>query len=245
MDNLILTEIKNNVLTITLNRFDKKNALNSTMYQTLCKLLKEANSNDDIHCLLIQGNEQCFCAGNDLQDFIKHANDDELAAFAFVKAIASFTKPIVAAVAGPAVGIGTTLLLHCDMIISANNAIFKLPFTQLGLCPEAASSVLLPLKVGHNKAFELLVLGQKFTAQEAFDYGITNTVCKPEELLVIANQAAEKIASLPADATQTSRALIKAATLPQVLTAIENEGIEFSRLVKTNTCKSILASFFQ
>ncbi|MEW6989112.1 enoyl-CoA hydratase-related protein [Colwelliaceae bacterium 6441] len=244
MDNLILSSIENNVLTITLNRFHKKNALNTVMYQTLCNELQQAKSNDDVHCVLIQGNEQCFCAGNDLADFIEHANDEELAAFSFVKAIASFNKPLVAAVAGPAVGIGTTMLLHCDMVVTTSDAKYKLPFSQLGLCPEAASSTLLPLRVGHNKAFELLVLGKLFSGQQAVEYGIANLSCEPEQLLTMAKEIATNIALLPADATQTSRALIKKATQSQVLEAIENEAVEFARLVKTDTCKNILASFF-
>jgi enoyl-CoA hydratase/carnithine racemase len=215
------------------------------MYQSLCEAFKKAQDDTSIHCVLIQGNEHCFCAGNDLADFIEHANDDELAAFAFVKTLANFTKPIIAAVAGPAVGIGTTMLLHCDMVITTENSIFKLPFTQLGLCPEAASSVLLPLRIGHNKAFELLVLGQSFSGQQALDYGIANTCCSPEELLPLAEKTANKIAALPADATQTSRALIKQATQQHVLMAIENEAKEFARLVKTETCNKILASFFK
>ncbi|WP_206486470.1 enoyl-CoA hydratase-related protein [Thalassotalea sp. G2M2-11] len=244
MDNLILSDLQNNVLTITINRFDKKNALNTTMYQQLCQLFQQAQTNDDIHCVLIKGNEQCFCAGNDLDDFIKHAYDDELAAFAFVQALANFTKPIVAAVAGPAVGIGTTMLLHCDYVLTTPNAKFKLPFTQLGLCPEAASSVLLPLRVGHNRAFELLVLGTLFSGQQAAQYGIANYCCEPEELLSLAEKHAQTIAALPADATQTSRALIKKATAQQVNDALEAEKVEFSRLVKTQTCQDILASFF-
>ena len=245
MDNLILSEIENNVLTITMNRFDKKNALNTIMYQKLCDAFKLAKSDSSIHCVLIQGNEHCFCAGNDLADFLEHANDEEeLAAFSFVKTLANFTKPIVAAVAGPAVGIGTTMLLHCDMVITTEDAKFKLPFSQLGLCPEAASSVLLPLRVGHNKAFELLVLGQLFTGQQALNYGIANSSSDAEHLLSTAKQTAESIASLPADATQTSRKLMKQATQAQVLHAIETEGAEFARLVKTDTCKKILASFF-
>lgn len=245
MDNLILSELQNNVLTITLNRFNKKNALNKDMYLTLSQQLEQAKSNSDVHCVLIQGNEQCFCAGNDLADFLEHANDDELAAFIFVKSLANFTKPIVAAVAGPAVGIGTTMLLHCDVVITANNAKYKLPFTQLGLCPEAASSLLLPLRVGHNKAFELLVLGNTFSGQDALEYGLANTLCKPESLLSTAAEAAKKIANLPSDATQTSRALIKQATHAQVLSTIEDEVVEFTRLVKTDTCKNILTSFFK
>ena len=245
MDNLILSEIKNNVLTLTLNRFDKKNALNTLMYQTLCQALNDANNNANIHCVLLKGNEHCFCAGNDLADFIEHANDDELAAFDFVKVLAKFTKPIVAAVAGPAVGIGTTMLLHCDMVFTTPNAKLKLPFTQLGLCPEAASSTLLSLKLGHSKAFELLVLGETFSGQQAVEFGIANASTDAENLLILAEKTANKIASLPADATQTSRRLIKQATQVQMLAAIEAEANEFSRLVKTDTCKNILASFFK
>lgn len=244
MDNLILSDLQNNVLTITINRFDKKNALNTVMYQTLCQLLKQASQQADVHCVVIQGNEQCFCAGNDLADFIKHANDEELAAFAFVKALANFDKPLIAAVAGPAVGIGTTLLLHCDMVFATAEAKLKLPFSQLGLCPEAASSAILPLKLGHNKAFELLVLGDTFSGQKAHELSLVNHLCKAEELLLHAQQTAIKIAKLPADATQTSRKLMKQAIQVQVLTAIEEEAKEFSRLVKTKTCQNILASFF-
>lgn len=245
MDNLILSDLQNNVLTITLNRFDKKNALNSAMYNELCRLLQFAQDNNEVHCLLIQGNEQCFCAGNDLADFLEHANDEELAAFSFVKALAKFSKPIVVAVAGPAVGIGTTMLFHCDMVFTTANAKLKLPFSQLGLSPEAASSVLLPLKIGHNKAFELLVLGSMFSGEKAVEYGIANTCCEPSQLLSTAKEQALCIAALPADATQTSRKLLKQATQKRVDEALENEAREFSRLVKTQTCKDILTSFFQ
>ncbi|WP_286234654.1 enoyl-CoA hydratase-related protein [Thalassotalea sediminis] len=244
MDNLILSNLQNNVLSVTLNRFDKKNALNSEMYLTLCKILSAASDNPNVHSVLIQGNDACFCAGNDLADFIKHANDEELAAFQFVKALAHFDKPLIAAVAGPAVGIGTTMLLHCDYIVATTDAKLKLPFSQLGLCPEAASSVLLPLRVGHNKAFELLVLGETFNGQQAHELGLINKVVDTNLLLPTALTVAETIAKLPADATQTSRRLIKQATQAQVLQAIEQEAVEFSRLVKTPDCQHILKSFF-
>jgi len=245
MDNLILCEQQNNVLIITINRFDKKNALNSAMYHQLSELFISAQDNNDIHCLLIQGNEQCFCAGNDLQDFLQQSSTEELAAFRFIKVLTAFNKPIVAAVAGPAVGIGTTLLLHCDMVFSTTNAKFKLPFTQLGLCPEAASSLLLPLKMGHNKAFELLVLGNTFSGQQALEYGIINQCCAANELLSIALQTAEKIAKLPTDAVQTSRRLMKQATQAQVEQTMASEVQDFTRLVGTDTCKNILGSFFK
>jgi enoyl-CoA hydratase/carnithine racemase len=245
MDNLILTEQQNNVLIITLNRIDKKNALNTSMYQQLSALFLQANDDNTVHCVVIQGDNQCFCAGNDLQDFIASSQSENLAAFDFIKILAEFQKPLIAAVAGPAVGIGTTLLLHCDMVFTTDTAKFKLPFTQLGLCPEAASSLLLPLRLGHNKAFELLVLGNMFNGQQALEFGIANQLCASEELLATAKQAALTIAQLPQDAVLTSRRLIKQATHAQVLNTMNAEAKEFSSLVKTDTCKNILASFFK
>jgi enoyl-CoA hydratase/carnithine racemase len=245
MDNLILTEQQNNVLTITLNRFDKKNALNTIMYQRLSELFLQANDDKNIHCVVIQGNDQCFCAGNDLQDFIASSESENLAAFDFIKILAEFQKPLIAAVAGPAVGIGTTLLLHCDMVFTTEKAKFKLPFTQLGLCPEAASSLLLSLRLGHNKAFELLVLGNTFNGQQAIDFGIANQLCDSNDLLTTAQQTALSIAKLPQDAVLTSRRLIKQASHSQVINTMNVEAQEFTRLVKTDTCKNILASFFK
>lgn len=244
MTDLIITKENNGVFTITLNRFDKKNALNTHMYQQLCQYFEYAKHNKNIHCLLIQGNEHCFCAGNDLQDFIESSQDESLAALDFVKILSEFTKPIVAAVAGAAVGIGTTLLLHCDMVIAANNAKFKLPFTQLGLCPEAGSSYLLTRLVGQARAFELMVLGNTFSAEQALHYGIVNQVCLPNELLSLGDKVANNIASLPNDAVITSRKLIRQASQSQLAEIIEAEGNEFSRLVTTPECKDILGKFF-
>jgi len=244
MNNLILTSENQGVFTITLNRLDKKNALNSYMYQQLFQLFIYAQENDSIHCLLLRGDESCFCAGNDLQDFMQCSQneDEDLAALEFVNVLSHFTKPLVAAVAGAAVGIGTTLLLHCDMVIAANNSKFKLPFTQLGLCPEAGSSLLLPLRIGQNRAFELLVLGESFDAEQAYTYGLANQVCQPSELLAIANKVALKIAQLPVDAVMTSRRLIRQANQTLLTQVINNEGQEFSRLVNTSDCKNILSS---
>ena len=245
MDNLIISNEHNGVLLISINRLDKKNALNNDMYIELCRLFTLANERDDIRCVLIQGDEKCFCAGNDLHDFIKCSESGDLAAFDLIKALAALEKPLVAAVAGPAVGIGTTLLLHCDMVYAANNAKFKLPFAQLGLCPEAGSSLLLPLRIGHNRAFELLVLGKMFTAEQALDYGLINEICAEDTLLSTALNTAQSIAKLPLDALLTSRKLMKANTqalLPQVMA---KEAEQFKRLVNTQECKSILASFFK
>jgi len=226
MTDFIITKENNRVLTIILNRFDKKNALNTLMYQQLCQHFEYAKNN------------------NDLQDFIVSSQNDSLAALDFVKVLNEFNKPIIAAVAGAAVGIGTTLLLHCDMVIAADNAKFKLPFTQLGLCPEAGSSFLLTRLIGQNRAFELMVLGNTFTAEQAKEYGIANQVCTPDQLLLIANKIAKSIAQLPSDAVMTSRKLIRHASQSQLTQVIENEGNEFSRLVNTPECKAILGKFF-
>lgn len=245
MQKLIISEQIQGVLTITLNRFDKKNALNNAMYETLSSLFTSANSDPSVHCILIQGNDTCFCAGNDLQDFIACSEDDELAALKFVSILAAFTKPIIAAVAGAAVGIGTTLLLHCDMVYAATNSKFKLPFTQLGLCPEAGSSLLLTRLVGQNRAFELMVLGSGFNAEQALEYGIANKICQPDELLAMAAKTANAIAKLPLDSVITSRRLIRQATQPLLAQVIKDEGDEFKRLVNTDDCKNILAHFFK
>ncbi|WP_019030225.1 enoyl-CoA hydratase-related protein [Colwellia piezophila] len=245
MSNLILTTEKQGVFTITLNRIDKKNALTNEMYQQLCQHFAFAESTSSIHCLVIQGNENCFCAGNDLHDFMQCSTDDDLAALEFVKVLSEFTKPLVAGVAGVAVGIGTTLLLHCDMVITANNSKFKLPFTQLGLCPEAGSSLLLTQKVGANKAFELMVLGKTFNAEQALSYGIANQICQPDELIALTEEVAQAIANLPVESVMTSRRLIRQGNQLALSQVISDESQEFVRLVNTDECKNILAKFFK
>lgn len=245
MSNLILTTEKQGVFTITLNRIDKKNALTNAMYEQLCQHFSYAEQTDSIHCLVIEGNEDCFCAGNDLHDFMQCSADDELVALKFIKVLSEFTKPLVAGVAGVAVGIGTTLLLHCDMVIAANNSRFKLPFTQLGLCPEAGSSLLLTQKVGANKAFELMVLGTTFNAEQALSYGITNQTCQPNELLALTAEVAQAIANLPVESVMTSRRLIRQGNKLALSQVISAESQAFAHLVNSPECKNILAKFFK
>ena len=245
MSNLILTTEKQGVFTITLNRIEKKNALTNDMYKQLCQYFSYAEQTASIHCLVIQGNAQCFCAGNDLHDFMQCSADDELAALELVNVMSEFTKPFIAGVAGVAVGIGTTLLLHCDMVIAANNSQFKLPFTQLGLCPEAGSSLLLTQKVGQNKAFELMVLGKTFNAEQALSYGITNQTCQPDELLALTSDIAQAIANLPVESVMTSRRLIRQANKLVLKQVISEESQAFEHLVKSEECKNILAKFFK
>lgn len=241
MKKLILTEESKGVFTITLNRADKKNALNISMYKQLIEHFVYASQSEHIRCLLIKGDSQCFTAGN---DFTESVGDDPLA-FKFIEQLSVFDKPLVAAVAGPVVGIGATMLLQCDMIIAATNSKFILPFIQLGLCLEAGSSLLLPLKVGHNKAFELAILGEAFTAEEALLYGIVNKVCEPNEVIEKALSVANSIAKLPADSVQTSKRLMRYSIDKLMQDALKNEKDELTRLLTTDYCQSILNKFAQ
>ncbi|SET78913.1 enoyl-CoA hydratase-related protein [Thalassotalea agarivorans] len=242
MSNLILTEQRQHVLIITLARFDKKNALNNDMYQQLCNAFDHASQSPDIHCVLIQGNEQCFCAGNDLADFM--AQDEDLVAFSFIHTLAQFNKPLVAAVAGAAVGIGTTMLLHCDMVFAAPNAKFKLPFAQLGLAPEAGSSMLLRERLGYNKAFELLVLGNTFSTADALALGIINYQIDESEVLSKALECATAIAKLPHQAVMASRELLRSRP-KHIAEAMDEEAKWFKALLASDDCQAILAQFFK
>lgn len=240
MDNLILSHQKNSVLYIQFNRPDKKNALTNCMYLQLCDLLNMATERNDIHVVALYGTNSCFTGGNDLHDFINCANDEELAAIKFVKVLTKFEKPLVAGVAGPAVGIGTTLLLHCDYVAAAPNTLFKLPFTQLGLCPEAASSLLLPKLVGHAKAFELLVMGESFSESEANSFGLINSVVPSDELIAHIQLKAQQIASLPSKAVLASKQLMKSSNQHQISESANLEFEKFLALLKSDDCQNII-----
>ena len=188
---------------------------------------------------------ECFCAGNDLKEFVEEFETGDLAALGLINILVNFKKPIIAAVAGPAIGIGTTLLLHCDIVIAANNSLFKLPFSQLGLCPEAGSSLLLPQLVGHKKAFELLVLGNSFTAEEALNFRLVNQVCNPNELLSLSHDIAIRISTLPFDSVLASKALLQENNALCLAQVIKSEVSQFKQLLKSEDCQSILAKLIK
>lgn len=242
----ILTSVDNHVLTIQMQRFAQKNALSLEMYSQLTQAFIDADNNDDIKAIVIQGDKDCFCAGNDLNDFLNSGElDDAHPTVRFLKQLNNIKTPTIAAVSGPAVGIGTTMLLHFDMVFATESAVFKLPFCQLGLCPEAGSSLLLGNLAGHVKAFELLVLGDKFDAHQAKEIGIINHIVDANDVLTAARSAANKIAQLPVDAVSASRQLIKGANRHQVEQAITDELTEFSRLLKSEQCQNIIGQFFK
>ncbi len=212
----ILVHIEAGVLTLTFNREAKKNAITAAMYQALADALNEAVSNPAVRVAVIQGSDATFTAGNDLQDFLdntrpigRDGTDDPAPVEQFLHALRDFPKPLIAAVAGPAVGIGTTLLLHCDLVYAADNAAFSLPFVNLGLCPEAGASLLLPQMVGYLRAAEKLLLGEAFYADEALDMGLLNRIVPPGEVRAYAQAQAAKLAAKPLASVLATKALLK------------------------------------
>ncbi|HEY2138178.1 MAG TPA: enoyl-CoA hydratase-related protein, partial [Xanthobacteraceae bacterium] len=191
------------IRTVRMNRPDKKNALNVAMYNALAAALESAAGAADLRCIVIAGARGAFCAGNDLQDFLHAVEDREGLSspqLRFLHALARNEKPLVAAVGGLAVGIGTTMLLHCDHVVAATDAVFSTPFVNLGLAPEAASSLLAPQRMGHARAFSLLAMGRPLDAAAAQTAGIVNTLVAAPEVDAEAHKAALQIASLPAEA---------------------------------------------
>jgi len=237
---------ENGILSIVFDREEKKNAVTAAMYQQLADALKDAETDSAVRAILFSGKPQAFSAGNDLEDFLKNPpNSKEAPVFRFLWEISHASKPIVAAVAGVAIGVGTTMLLHCDLVYAADNAKFSLPFTQLGLCPEAASSLLLPHLVGYQRAAEKLLLGEAFDAAEARDMGIVNRVMTVDQLLPFAQKQAAKLAALPAGSIRVTKQLMKksrvAATEAQMLAEIEH----FAKMLTAPEAKEAFTAFFE
>ncbi|MFG0832593.1 enoyl-CoA hydratase [Aeromonas bivalvium] len=238
----ILVEQQDGLLTLTLNRPHKRNALNTEMYQALTTALRGAAEEQSVHVLLIQGQQTCFTAGNDLADFMGKQSltaDDPI--LQFLHTLADFPKPVIAAVAGPAVGIGTTLLLHCDLVYLADNARLQLPFVELGLVPEFASSLLLPRAVGHLKASELLLLAEAIDAGEALRLGLANRVLAADELLPFAQAQGLTLAAKPPKALQRSKALLKQELKQAVHFVIDTEARAFSLALQGEEAQARIA----
>jgi enoyl-CoA hydratase/carnithine racemase len=234
MSQFITEKIESGVQILCIDRVEKRNAITLDMYQTLADLLQGAEKNNEIRVTLIQGNGGCFSSGNDINEFVKLAQMPEKmeSTMAFLQAIATYKKPLIAAVEGRAVGVGATMLLHCDLVLSSRETRFQFPFVQLGLVPEAASSYLLPKLVGHQKAFELLVLGEAFDAQEAYELSLVNHLCEEGEAYKVALVYAEKMAALPPEAVALSKGLLKFHDQDNVKMTLIREG----RIFKDRLC---------
>ena len=241
----IQTSKEAGVLRITLNRPDKKNSITAAMYQAMADAFKDARGDSAVKVVLISGSAELFTAGNDLSDFMNnppHGADSPV--FQFLENISTCEKPIVAAVGGPAVGVGTTMLLHCDLVYAADNARFSLPFTSLGLVPEAASSYLLPLIAGYHKAAELLLLGEPFGAAKAKETGFVTEVVAADQLLATAEKAAAKLAALPGKSVRTTKALLKGAHAALVARQMQEEGAHFRAMLGEPAAREAFSAFF-
>jgi enoyl-CoA hydratase/carnithine racemase len=232
------------VRTIRMNRPEKKNALTLAMYLEMTRALKEADAADATRCVIIAGAGGTFCAGNDITDFLKAASGGGLdpRAHEFLLALARCRKPLVGAVRGGAIGVGTTMLFHCDHVIAGTDATLSTPFLKLGLIPEAASTLLAPMRMGHSRAFSLLVMGRPLSAAEAREAGIVNTVVEPDAVEATALKAAREIAALPPTTVAVTRGLMRG-YLDAVMKQIEAESSHFRDLLQSDEARSAFAAF--
>ena len=239
----ILTHIDAGVMTITFNRLDKKNSITSSMYATMADAVAQAAADASVRVVLFQGHESIFSAGNDIGDFLNQPpSTQESPVFRFLRAIATFEKPLLAAVAGPAVGIGTTMLFHCDLVYAGDNAAFSMPFVNLGLCPEAASSLLAPRMFGYHRAAEALLMGEPFFAEAAQEVGLVNRVVPPTEVNGYAQAQARKLAGKPLSSLIETKRLMKGDT-QAVLQKMDEEGKSFGRMLREPAAKEAFGAF--
>jgi enoyl-CoA hydratase/carnithine racemase len=244
---LVLIERDGAVLRIGLNRPEKKNAITVAMYRALGDALESASGDAGVRVVLIQGQPGIFSSGNDVADFLAEGpRGEDFAPFRFLRILGRFDKPLVAAVSGAAIGVGTTMLLHCDLVYAASDARFQLPFASLGLAPEAASSLLLPRLAGWQKAAELLMLGEPFTAETALGIGLVNQVVAPEKLLETATAAARTLAAKPPASLRATKALMKQALGADVVDdAMTREIREFTERLRSPEAKEAFAAFLE
>jgi enoyl-CoA hydratase/carnithine racemase len=242
----IKTATLNGVATIEIARPEKKNALTTAMYQAMADAIGNAQLDNAVRALLITGQPGIFTSGNDLEDFMQRPpSGPDSPVFRFMKALAECEKPVVAAVTGGAVGIGATMLLHCDLVYVADDARLAMPFTSLGLVPEYASSLLLPQLLGHVKAVEKLLLGDPFTGEQAVELGIANAVLPAAEVLLHARRMAERFNGLPPGAVRESKQLMKRAQKDLVMQQMAVEGEAFGKRLRSPEAREAFQAFFE
>ena len=240
----ILSHTEAGVMTITFNRPDRKNSITSDMYGAMADALDAAQADAAVRVVLFQGSETVFSAGNDIGDFLnKPPAGMNSPVFRFLHGIAQFPKPVVAAVCGPAVGVGTTMLFHCDLVYAGDNAAFSMPFVNLGLCPEAASSLLVPQMLGYHRAAEALLLGEPFMAEAALEVGLVNRVLPPTEANGVAQGVARKLAAKPISSLVETKRLMKKGQQALVLQQMADEGASFGRMLGEPAAKEAFGAF--
>lgn len=239
-------DVRDRIAHIVIDRLDKRNALTAEMYGALADAITASESDPQVRVMFLHGSADCFSAGNDLKDFLERPPQGEEAPVArFLRAISTAAKPIVAAVGGPAVGIGTTMLLHCDFVYATTAAKFQLPFVSLGLVPEAASSLLLPATAGYRLAAELLLLGRPFTAEKALAAGIVTEIVTDQVLLEHGEQAAQALAALPPTSVRLTKQLMKEGQAAAVAAQILRERDVFRAQLGSPEAREAFTAFFE
>jgi len=243
----VQSELKADVLRITIDRPEKKNALTSAMYSALAEAFERGECDAGVRAMLLHGNGDCFTAGNDLEDFLANPwkGNEVPPALRFIGAVAGAKKPIVAAVHGMAVGVGVTILLHCDLVYAADTARLVMPFVDLGIVPEAGSTFLLPALVGRQRAAELLMLGAPVSAQRAYELGLVNAVIATEALIPTAIAVAQKLAEKPAGALRATKALLRRAGQKELESAMREEVAVIGERLGSPETREALTAFLE
>lgn len=241
------TRLEDGILSIHINRPDKKNALTQDMYTAMSDALEELNQNNEARVGFITGTQECFTAGNDLIDFLQSppTPGSEPPVFRFLKTLPKVEKPLVAAVNGPAVGIGTTLLLHCDLVYAAEDAKLQLPFASLGACPEAGASLLLPQLVGHQKAAELLMLCDFFNGHTGKEIGLINDVFSNEEYQAKAYEQAKRLSLQPASSMRVTKMLLRRTNKAVLEELMDVEMEYFAKMLRSPEAKEAISAFME
>jgi enoyl-CoA hydratase/carnithine racemase len=244
--NELLTERSGSILRVQLNRPTKKNAMTVAMYAGLADLLNEADKDETINVVLLHGAGDCFTAGNDLEDFVKNPpGPGDSPQGRLISALIDFSKPLVAAVHGVAIGGGTTILTHFDFVYAADNTKFQVPFINLALVPEFGSSYSLPRQLGYLQAAELLMLGEAFNAARAGELGLVTVVVPTSEVLARASESAQKLARKPTAALRACKKLLKCSEREQLKQSVAREGEEFAARVRSAETKEAISAFFE
>ena len=242
----ILIDNTDSVMTITINRVDKKNSFTSAMYSACADALEQASADASVRVVVIQGHIAVFSAGNDIADFLNTPTPGLSApVLRFLRNLATFPKPLIAAVCGPAVGIGTTMLFHCDLVYAGDNAAFVMPFVNLGVCPEGGSSLLAAQMMGHHRAAEALLLGEPFMAEAALEVGLINRIVPPTEANGLAQAQARKLAAKPLSALVEAKRLMKKGQMQQVLEVIDDEAKSFGRMMGEPAAREAFGAFLE
>lgn len=246
MNDLVVQKAESGILEVQLNRPEKKNALTTDMYTLLTDAVTRASEDTAIRCLLFTGSQGSFCSGNDIGDFLQNpASGEDHPVAQFMRALSEFAKPAVAAVQGPAVGIGSTLLLHCDLVYAGRSTRFAMPFVNLGICPEFASSYILPRLMGYPRAAEILMLGEPFDAELAASFQLVNAVLDDDTVEAKAREMAAKLAAKPPKALRTTKELMRRWTRETCQRAIRDEAELFMAMLHEPEAKEAFTAFME